>query len=336
MKNVNSHEYEYEMLKRHRPLLSYEKGDSLDEWRIKAKAKLEELLGLPLERCDGEAEIEYEKDFDTHTEYRFAVETERGYHVPCHLLIPKGDKEKYPLTVCLSGHGAGMHIALGSPKNEDDEKTISSWHHRSMAPRSIKEGRCALVIEARNFGESSLEGRGTSCTEASKIAILMGRTVIGERVWDAMRILDAVEKSFSKVDMNGIVCTGNSGGGTATYYLACMDERIEYAAPSCAVCLYEESIAAMPHCLCNHIPSIRKWFEMGDLAGLIAPRHLVVAAGKEDPIFPIHGVNKAYEKISLIYDASGVPDRCALVVGDGGHLNWAYLIWKKLHEMGVE
>ena len=126
MKTVNSHEFEYETLKNHRPLLSYETGDSLEEWKAKARAKLEELLGLPLERCDGEAEIEYEKDFDTHTEYRFTVETERGYHVPCHLLIPRGDKEKYPLTVCLSGHGAGMHIALGSPKNEDDEKSISS------------------------------------------------------------------------------------------------------------------------------------------------------------------------------------------------------------------
>ena len=61
MKTVNNHEYEYETLKNHRPLLSYETGDSLEEWKAKARAKLEELLGLPLERCDGEAEIEYEQ-----------------------------------------------------------------------------------------------------------------------------------------------------------------------------------------------------------------------------------------------------------------------------------
>ena len=194
---------------------------------------------------------------------------------------------------------------------------------------------CALVIEARNFGESSLEGYGTSCTEAAKIALLAGRTLIGERVWDAMRILDGVAECFPRVDMTDIVCTGNSGGGTVTYYLACLDERITSAAPSCSVCTFEASIAAMPHCLCNHVPSIRKYFEMGDLAGLIAPRKLVVAAGKNDEIFPLPGVKEAYGVIEKAYRAAGAENNCALVIGEGGHLNYADLIWEKLHEMGV-
>ena len=208
-----------------------------------------------------------------------------------------------------------MHVALGRAKCEADEKTLTSWHHRAMAPRSIKEGRCALVIEARNFGESSLKGYGTSCTEASKIAILMGRTVIGERVHDAMCALDVVSK-LPFVDMRDVVCTGNSGGGTATYYLACMDERITVSAPSCSVCGFETSIAAMEHCMCNHVPYIRKYFELGDLAGLIAPRKLIVAAGIEDAIFPIDGTKDNFEIIKMLYEASGAKDNCALVLGD--------------------
>jgi hypothetical protein len=72
-----------------------------------------------------------------------------------------------------------------------------------MAPRAVRDGRAALVIEARNFGESSLDGYGTSCTEAGKIAILAGRTIIGERVWDCMRILDAVLEKFD------CICSGH-------------------------------------------------------------------------------------------------------------------------------
>ena len=204
-----------------------------------------------------------------------------------------------------------------------------------MGLRAINERRCALVIEARNFGESSLEGYGTSCTEAGKVAILMGRTIIGERVWDAMRILDAVSENFEEVDMQNIVCTGNSGGGTATYYLACLDERIMVAAPSCSICTYEESIAAMPHCLCNHIPSIRKYFEMGDLAGLIAPRVLVIAAGEKDDIFPINGTKKTFEKIKMIYKKADAAQNCALVICEKGHLNYADLIWEKIHSFGI-
>lgn len=335
MKTVNSHMYEVEYLKRNKPILSYDESASLESWKSNAKEVLLELLGLPLATCDPELEIEYKKEHEAYTEYRFRVQTEPGYCVPCHLLIPLNCSYPIPLTICLSGHGGGMHVALGVAKTERDEKALEEWPHRATGLRSVKEQRCALVMEARNFGESSIEGYGTSCMEAAKTAILMGRTVIGERVWDAMRVLDAVADKFKEVDMTNIVCTGNSGGGTATYYLACVDERITAAAPSCSICTYEESIAAMPHCLCNHIPKIRKYFEMGDLAGLIAPRKLVIAAGKEDRIFPISGSMRTFETIKKIYDKSGAPENCALVVGDKGHLNYADLIWAKLHEMGV-
>lgn len=334
MYTINSHEFEYNYLKSHKPLLRYEGGDFY-KWQREAKEKLAELLGFPYEKGECKAEIEYREEKDDHTEYRFLVETEPGYKVPCHLVVPKGDKEKYPLTICLSGHGGGMHVALGKAKCEADEKALSSWHHRAMAPRSIKEGRCGLVIEARCFGESSLKGYGTSCTEASKIAILMGRCTVGERVHDVSCILDAVADAFSFVDMERIVCTGNSGGGTATFYLGCMDERIGFVAPSCSVCTYEASIAAMEHCMCNHVPYIRKYFEMGDLAGIIAPRKLCIAAGIEDDIFPIDGTKENFELVKKCYEAAGAPGNCALVVGDKGHLNYADLIWEKLYEMGL-
>jgi len=333
IRNYNSHAFEYSKFCAAKPSCRYDGTQDFTEWQKVAKQKLEELLGLPFEVCDPQLEIEYVKDDGAHTEYRFSVQTEEGYYVPCHLLVPKGMDGKIPLTVCLSGHGAGMHIALGIPKNEIDEKKLAEWPHRAMAPRAIKEGRAALVIEARNFGESSLEGYGTSCTEAAKIAILIGRTVIGERVWDAMRILDAVFDRFEMLDADGIVCTGNSGGGTAAYYLACLDERISVAAPSCSVCSYEASIAAMRHCMCNHIPSIRKYFEMGDLAGLIAPRKLIIAAGKADSIFPAKGTEENFEIIKRLYEYAGAPDSCVLVWGDGGHYNYADLLWEKIHEM---
>lgn len=330
MKNVNSHVHEYQNLKNARPLLSCEK--LTEDWKKEASAKLNELLGLPLEYCDPMFQVEYIVDFEDYQEIRFLVQTEPDYFVPCHLLVPAKVSKPAPLTICLSGHGGGMHIVLGRVKRDQDENILSEWPHRAMGLRAIREGRCALVIEARNFGESSLEGYGTSCTEAGKIAILMGRTIIGERVWDAMRILDVVEKEFSQVDMSNVVCTGNSGGGTATYYLACLDERVTVAAPSCSVCTYEDSIAAMPHCFCNHIPGIRKYFEMGDLAGLIAPRKLVIAAGQMDNIFPIFGVRKAYATIEKIYKSAGVSENCALVVGDKGHYNYADLLWEKINE----
>ncbi len=332
-KNYNSHLHEINTLKSIKPSMRYTNEMRFEDWQSEARRKLFELLCLPLEYCDSNFEIEYTKEHDDYTEFRFSVQTEPGYYVPCHLLKPRNVLEPVPLTLCLSGHGGGMHVALGVAKNEEDQKALDSWHHRAMALRSVKEGRCALVIEARNFGEASLQGYGTSCTESGKIALLIGRTTLGERVWDAMRILDAAIENFKFIDTSDIVCTGNSGGGTATYYLACLDERITVAAPSCSVCEFEDSIAAMSHCMCNYVPNIRRYFEMGDMGGMIAPRILVVAAGEKDPIFPIKGTHRSFDMIKYLYTVVGAEGNCALVIGKGGHLNYADLIWKKIYEI---
>ena len=334
MKNSNTHLHELKIVKNTLPQFRFDGTCSFQFWQEKAAKKLEELLGLPLKKGDLLFEIEYEKRFDDYIDYRFVVESEPSYFVPCHLLVPIDDKEIHPLTICLSGHCGGMHLALGRAKNEKDVKSLSEWPHRAMGIRAVNDGRAALVVEARSFGECSINGYGTSCTETAKTAILVGRTLIGERVHDAICALDAVLTNFS-IDKENIVVTGNSGGGTASYYLAALDKRITACAPSCSICTFEGSIIAMEHCMCNHIPGIRKYFEMGDIAGLIAPRVLVVAAGKNDSIFPIKPTKECFELIKDIYSMAESPDKCALVIGDGGHLNYADELWSKLHQFGL-
>ena len=133
MKTSNSHIYEYSVFKGILPSMRYDGKSDFSQWQTAARNKLSELLGLPLGECDGEVNIEYEKDFSDYTEYRFTVESEPGYLLPCHLLIPKAEPKPVPLTLCLSGHGGGMHVALGVAKTEADERTLKSWHHRAMA-----------------------------------------------------------------------------------------------------------------------------------------------------------------------------------------------------------
>ena len=72
---------------------------------------------------------------------------------------------------------------------------------------------------------------------------------------------------------------------------------------------------------------------MGDLGGLIAPRTLIVVNGREDEIFPAPGVDESFAEIKRLYTAAGVPERAALVTGDGGHRFYADIAWKKLHDL---
>ena len=45
----------------------------------------------------------------------------------------------------------------------------------------------------------------------------------GERMWDVSKAIDALAE-FPKCDTDKIFITGNSGGGTMSFYAACYDE----------------------------------------------------------------------------------------------------------------
>lgn len=279
---------------------------------------------------------EYEQENDLFRGTRFVFSSEAYADVPCHLLIPQQGEGPFPVVVCLQGHSPGMHISLGRAKYEGDEESIVG--DRDFALQAVREGYTALVLEQRCFGERkdsrppSRATYGSTCHHAAMTALLLGRTMIGERVWDVSRAIDALHE-FPEVDTGRIGCMGNSGGGTITYFASCLDERIGIAMPSCYVCTFRDSIGMIDHCADNYIPGILRYFEMGDLACLIAPRPLVVVAGREDEIFPIQGVEQAFDTIQQIYDAAGVPDRCRLVVGEGGHRFYADLAWPVFREL---
>jgi cephalosporin-C deacetylase-like acetyl esterase len=320
------------------PSLAYSPGEDFAHWQAQAKEKLTELLGdrpLPVHL---NVRVEWEQEKDFYRETRFIFTSEQGADVPCHLLVPKQGEGPFPVVICLQGHSTGMHISLGNPKFSGDEKSIAG--DRDFAVQAVKEGYAALALEQRCFGERKDRRpeevqdvtKRHGCHHGSLTALLWGRTMAGERVWDVSRAIDALAE-FPEVDTQRIGCMGNSGGGTITYYAACMDERIKIAMPSCSFCTYTDSIGSVDHCVDNYIPRILKYFEMGDLAGLIAPRSLVVVAGKKDPIFPIRGVKEAFATAESLYKHAGVEVKIRLVVGDEGHRFYAQEAWPVFRQL---
>ena len=309
-------------------------GKDLITWQKQARERLSALMGLDkFTKVAPELEIEFEEKIEGATEIRFTFQSEEGYRVPCHLWLPDG-VEKPPVMICLQGHSTGMHISLGRPKFENDAATISGGD-RDFCVRAIKEGFASISVEMRAFGEVAAEnGRGPKCLEPAMNALMMGRTTIGERVWDLSRLIDVLEESFAdKVDVNTICCMGNSGGGTATVYVSALEDRIKLAMPSCAMCTFKDSIGAMPHCACNYVPSLPLNYDMGDLMAMAYPKYFVQVSGKEDPIFPLFGAKEVFEKGKAAYKTMGLEDKCVMVEGDGGHRFYADDAWPFVHKL---
>lgn len=320
-------DYAKELIQNVKPKFAY-KGENYDAWKVEARAKLSTLLGMDkFTKAALETEIEFTKRRDNCSETRFTFQSEEGYRVPCHLLLPDG-VENPPVIICLQGHSRGMHISLGTPKYEGDQNDINGGD-RDFCVRAVKEGFAAIALEQRNFGEMG----ETRCHEPSMTNLLMGRTTIGERVWDISRLIDVIETEFAdKVDASCISLMGNSGGGTATAYAAALEDRIVLAMPSCAMATFKDSIGAMHHCACNYVPNIANVFDMGDLMAMACPKYFVQVSGKEDPIFPLFAAKKVFEDGKKAYVEKGVEDKVALVEGDGAHRFYADDSWPIVHK----
>ena len=322
-----------QMLKNAPRSAAIQEGQSLESWQEAARAKLGELLGLPFERCaDDQFRIEEQIEHDEFTEYKLAYHTEESFEVIANLRIPKDAPDGIPVVICLQGHSKGMHISLGQVIYEGDEKSIYGGD-RNFAVQIVKKGYAALALEQRAFGKCGGTESGPACYQPAMSAILLGRTLVGERVWDISRTIDMLEKHFPQLDAKRVAVMGNSGGGTATIYAAAMDTRIAAAMPSCAMCGYTESIGVQHHCACNYIPNIMKHFDMGDLAGLIAPRPLVVVNGQEDGIFPIESAKGQVAIAKAYYALAGAEALCRHVIGAEGHRFYAADAWPVFDEI---
>ena len=303
------------------------------DWQSKAREKLASLVGLDkMIPAEKQLVIEFDRDSGDFREIRFKYQTEPGYFVPCHMCIPKDAKLPLPTFICMQGHSKGMHITLGRTKYPGEEVAGD----RDFAIRCVKEGYIAIALEQRDFGECGGNEKGPQCLEPSLTNLLVGRTTIGERVWDVMRLVDLLQDELSEFAKAGsIYVLGNSGGGTCSIYSAALETRLAGGVPSCAISSFAASIGAMHHCACNYVPGILNYFDMSELIAMVAPRKLVVVSGAQDNIFPLKEAKEMVAIGSKAYETYGKPGNLAHVVGGEGHRFYADIAWEALKKMGV-
>ena len=315
------------------PSMRWQEGEDVAAWQEKARAKLREVLGLPFASKAENFRVEWTREDDPKwNETRFTFESEPGQDVVCHLVLPKQYEGKLPLAICMQGHGTGMHISLGRVKFPGDEGDFDG--DRDFAVQAVAKGFAALAIEQRAMGEGSPNANGSpNCNHPAYQAILLGRTIIGERCHDVSRAIDMVEKHFPMIDMSRICMMGNSGGGTTTIYATALDNRIAAAMPSCALCGYYASIGAMQHCPCNYIPGIMKHFDMADLVAMAAPRPYVAVNGLTDASFPIESAKEQVAAARPVYEALGAGEKLRHVIGPEGHRFYKAPAWPVFEEV---
>lgn len=322
------------------PELAYrEAGKAYPEWRTQLRERLRGQLGLFESPVDLEPRKIWAREKADGRIERWEIQTEEGSLMPMYLAVPNGTAGRIPFIICLQGHSTGMHVSLAFDR-EDEETPIEVKGDRDLARQCLANGVGALCIEQRAFGlrrdpvseERSAYGL---CSDAAMHALVLGRTLLGERVFDVMRAVEFL-KTRPEADLSAIGIMGNSAGGTTSLYAAALSGDIAFAVPSSCFCEYRESWLRACFCPCGFVPGLAALADLPDILGLAAPKPVAVIVGREDRGFPTDAVHRAFDRLQEIYTAADAPANCRLYIGHEGHRFYAKEAWTFIREVALK
>ena len=99
---------------------------------------------------------------------------------------------------------------------------------------------------------------------------------MGLQTWNSVRALDFLA-SLPDVDKQRLACTGESGGGTQTFMLGAVDDRLAVQAPIVMV-----SHTMQGGCSCENAPGLRVEYSNMEIAAVPAPRPQILVAATND------------------------------------------------------
>jgi hypothetical protein len=317
----------------HRPLLNSEprlgyRGGPLGPWQRKLRRELARLIGLdrfPERRPPLAARTLWQRRHPLGTISKVSFRCEAGADALAYVCLPHAARPPYRFMICLQGHTTGAHVSIGL--SLDEKRTEIVEGDRDFALACMQRGIAALALEQRGFGGRAerLQARRSfhnPCHDTAMRALMLGRTLLGERVYDVDRAIDYLA-SRRDADLSLLGVMGNSGGGAVAMYAAGLLPRVGFVMPSSAFCTFRDSIMSVHHCSDNYVPGLYEVADMADVLGLAAPRPAIVVGSTNDPLFPLRGVRRAYRQLRTIYAAAGAEQRLRLVVGAEGHRFYA-------------
>jgi hypothetical protein len=251
------------------------------QWEKRRKLLRESILkGMNLsplpDRTPLNAVIESKRIKDGYSVENVYFESIPGYYVCGNLYRPLDSSKKYPGILCPHGHFEGDTLGAYGRFRPDMQKrcatmarmgaVVFSYNMFAWGGESIWQLDTSAIIE-KPTSENIWKHHETP------LALTL-------QTWSSMRALDFLQ-SLPDVDPGKIGVTGASGGGTQTFLLAALDDRVSVSVPVVMVSCHFfggcDCESGLPiHQSKNHFTN------NAEIAAMVAPKPLLLISDGDD------------------------------------------------------
>jgi dienelactone hydrolase len=245
-------------------------------------------------------------DRDDYTIEKVFFASYPGHYVSGNLYRPKNKTGKLPAVLCPHGHwnnGRFYDAGEAAAKKEiasGAERTIESARFplQARAAMLARMGCVVFFYDMVGYADSQQIKHREGFTDVE--AELRLQSFMGLQTWNSIRALDFV-LSLPDVDPTRVACTGASGGGTQTFILGGIDDRLAAIFPAVMV-----GSAMQGGCVCENCSLLRIGTGNVELAGLFAPRPLGMSAADD---WTIDFDTKTLPPLKELYKLYGAEDK---------------------------
>ncbi len=257
------------------------------------------LLPMP-EKAPVHAEVYGRLERDGYSIEKVLLETYPGFYLGGNLYRPRGKQGPFPGVA--SPHG---HWAYGRLENQP----LASVPGRCI--NLARQGFVVFTYDMIGYNDTTQAPHGDRAPRfAGPRESLWSISAMGMQLWDSIRAVDFLT-SLPDVDASRIAATGASGGGTQTFLLMAVEDRIKAAAPVNMISAYMQGDN------CEEAANLRLRANNMMFGAMMAPRPLLLVSASGD--WTRHTPNEEFPAIQSIYRLLGAEQNVENVHVDSVH-----------------
>ena len=207
--------------------------------------------------------------------------------------------------------GEGPFPAVACPHGHWPRGRLENTELGSIAGRCINFARQGLVAFSYDMVGYNDSDQLVHREIGGRREALWGIGALSLQLWNSIRAIDLLA-SLADVQAERIGCTGASGGGTQTFLLMAVDERIKAAAPVNMVSAFMQG-----GCRCENQGHLRLDINNVEIASCMAPRPLLLVSCTGD--WTANTPEVEFPAVRAIYGLYGAQDQVSAVQIDAPH-----------------